>query len=245
MKSITINLSKILKILVLTALMASFSFIIQYYLNLKSDNIKILEDLKIAIFVDSNTEESVVLSEINKFFYFNIVEYIDANKSYNKAVELNPELVNITPENTISYPCYVLVNNVSAVNMQQLEEIKTEISSIVFVKDVVYDVKAFELFFNNINLLLNYEKIFYYISFFIVIVFFSKLILFILKKKFREIIYEILYGCFSALFGYVIICICAAMIHNSIFILDWHILFILIPFGAIISFMMKESNAKL
>ncbi|MFA6614282.1 MAG: hypothetical protein WCS83_05835, partial [Endomicrobiia bacterium] len=174
-----------------------------------------------------------------------IVEYIDANKSYNKAVELNPELVNITPENTISYPCYVLVNNVSAVNMQQLEEIKTEISSIVFVKDVVYDVKAFELFFNNINLLLNYEKIFYYISFFIVIVFFSKLILFILKKKFREIIYEILYGCFSALFGYVIICICAAMIHNSIFILDWHILFILIPFGAIISFMMKESNAKL
>ncbi|MFA6614389.1 MAG: hypothetical protein WCS83_06390, partial [Endomicrobiia bacterium] len=66
MKSITINLSKILKILVLTALMASFSFIIQYYLNLKSDNIKILEDLKIAIFVDSNTEESVVLSEINK-----------------------------------------------------------------------------------------------------------------------------------------------------------------------------------
>lgn len=243
MKPITINISKILKILVLTALMASFSFIIQYYINLKSDNIKMSEDLKIAIFVDSNTEESVAISEVNKFFHFNIVDYVDANKSYDKVVELNPELVNITPGDTISYPCYILVNNVSALNIQQLEEIKAEISSIIFVKDFVYDVKAFELFFKNINLLLNYEKIFYSISFFVVIVFLCKILLFVLKKRFKEIVYEILYGSLSALFGYVIICICAAMIHNTIFILDWHILFVLVPLGAIISFMMKESNA--
>ncbi|MEA5000898.1 MAG: hypothetical protein VB017_03310 [Endomicrobiaceae bacterium] len=244
MKKITINVSRILKVLTLTALMALSSFIAQYYLNFKSDNSKMAEDLKIAVFVDGTVDEKSAVSEINKFFYFNVVDYVDESRSFDKAVELNPELKNVVPENTISYPCYILVNNVSAENMQQLEEIKDHLSSLSFVKDVVYDAKAFEMFYKRTDLLSVYEKIYYVISLFIMTVFLIKLSLAVIKKEFKEIISETAYGCLSALAGYVIICIFAAITHNTVFVLYWHILFVIVPFGAIISFMMKESNVK-
>lgn len=243
-KKMTINISKILKIIMLICLSMVLCLIAQYYLNLKSDNLKMAEDLKIAVFVNGEFDKDTAISEINKFFNFNVADYADAERSYDVAAELNPELENIVPDDTVSYPCYVLLNNVSAVNMQQLEEINKEILSLPFVIDTAYDAKGFSLFYRNINILSEYEKIFYAISFFIGIIFLIKVMLFILKKKFKELIFEILYGFFSSLCGYVIICVLSAANHNNIFFLDWHILPFIVSLGAVISFMMKESNDK-
>lgn len=243
-KKMTINISKILKIIMLICLSMVSCLIAQYYLNLKSNNIQMSEDLKIAVFVDGGIDKETVVSEINKFFSFNVVDYADAEKSYDVAVELNPELANVIPDNTVSYPCYVLLNNVSAINMQQLEDMNNDLLALSFVKDTAYDAKGFSLFYKNISILSEYEKIFYIIAFFIVIIFLLKVMLFVLKKEFKEIIFEILYGCFSSLFGYIIICVLSAVNHNNIFFLDWHILPFVVSLGAVISFMMKESNAK-
>ena len=64
-----INLSKILRYILIILINILFIFVLQYYLNLQSSINNSLSDLKIAMFVDNSSEktEDDILSEMLKY----------------------------------------------------------------------------------------------------------------------------------------------------------------------------------
>ncbi len=239
-----IDVFQSLKLLSICIISMFFAFVFQHYINLQNDSKQMGKDLKIAVFVKDDVENSrVVFEKMKEFSDFNIEEFVDKDKSYDKALELNPELADIIAPEVISYPSYFIVNNAKASDIGRLEQIKTELMNTDFISDVIYDSKAFQIFFDNAAALFRYKKTAVTLCFAIVILFAVKLTLFIIKKRFKDIIIEMLLGCLASFCAYVIICISAALTYNPVYVLDWHILIILIPLGAVICFLTKESNA--
>lgn len=239
-----INLSKILKFFLIILVNIFFVFILQYYLNIQNDFAKFNSDLKISLFIDKNSdqEKEDVMDKLSSYKIFDMVEYIDSS-SFEKLVEINPELKDVVPEETVLLPNIVVLNNVSVDGYEKLEELKNELLEIDFVQDVIYDVKAYKLFFKYKNLFEEYKKIFTIIFFVISFVFVLKFLFFMLKSLYKDILFEIVYGIFAALAAYTIICLFLIFKQNTIFILNWHILYFIVPLSSMISLITKESNA--
>jgi hypothetical protein len=66
---------------------------------------------------------------------------------------------------------------------------------------------------------------------------------FCLKRSFKDILTELLLGFLISVIAYVVICLFAVIVKNPILVLDWQILYLIVPLGMIISFVAKETNA--
>ena len=238
------NISKVFRLSFVFIIMLFFVMISQYYVNCSSNLKHLNEDLKIAVFIKNNIEISSqeIIDKLNELNFLNILEYVDSQKSYSKAVELSPELSEIFSQEEIHYPAYVLANKPKANDIKMLENIKTELKLLEFVDDVSYDKKAYDLFFKNLKLLCQYNKVLLILAIFCFIIFLLKLIWFCLKKNFKAILSDLAFGCVISLLAYVFICLLAVINKNPIFILNWQILYIILPLGMIMSFVMKETN---
>ena len=75
------------------------------------------------------------------------------------------------------------------------------------------------------------------------IIFLAKLMWFCLKRSFKDILTELLFGFLISVISYVVICLFAVIGKNPILVLDWQILYLIVPLGMIISFVAKETNA--
>lgn len=239
------NISRIFRLSFIFVLMLFFIVISQYYVNYKKDLIQLNNELKIAIFIKDDIEKTQeeIVEAVKELNYLNVVEYIDSQTAFDKAAELNPELLEIFSQEEIRYPAYILANKPKAKNIKELENIKNEIKLLDFVEDVAYDKKAYSLLFDNLNSFLKYKKIFECLFVFGFIIFLIKLILFCLKGSFKDIVTELIFGFFVPVLAYVVICLFAIISKNPILILDWQILYLILPLGMIISFVAKETNA--
>ena len=224
--------------------MLFFVMISQYYVNCNNNLECLNENLKIAIFIKNNIEISSqeIIDKLNELNFLNVLEYIDSQNSYNKAVELSPELSEIFSQEEIHYPAYILANKPKANDIKMLENIKTELKLLEFVDDVSYDKKAYSLFFENLKLFYQYKKVLLILAIFCFMIFLLKLIWLCLKKNYRAILYDLAFGCIISLLAYVFICLLAIINKNPIFILNWQILYVILPLGMIMSFVMKETN---
>lgn len=239
------NISKLFRLSFVFVLMLFFVVVSQYYINFKNSLEQTAQELKIAIFIKDSTEilPEEITAAISNLNYLNVIEYVDSQQAYTKAVELNPELSEIFSQEEIHYPAYVLANKPNVKNIKALEDIKNEIKLLDFVDDVAYDNKAYTLLFDNLSLVCKYNKVFIIFLILGVIIFLAKLVLFCLKKQFKNILMDLFIGFAISLFAYIVICLVAVISKNPIFVLNWQILYFILPLGMIMSFITKETNA--
>ncbi|MBO7431287.1 MAG: hypothetical protein J6U02_00125 [Elusimicrobia bacterium] len=253
-----INLSKIFRYILIILVNILCIFVLQYYVNLQTTVSKSLSDLKIAIFFDNsgletntNTETDVdtdndndndVVSKISSNNKLKDIEIINST-DFDKFSEINSELDNTIPKESVSFPDFILANIINVNSINELESLKKEILSIEKVEDFVYDQKAYKMFFDNKQLLNKYEKIFKYIFFATILLFIMKFLFFMIKGLYKDTCLEIVSGLLLCLAAYAVICLVTIFYQDNIFILNGQILYILVPFSSMVTLLTKESNA--
>ena len=247
-----INLSKIFRYCLIVLINILTIFVLQYYINLQTNIIDSLSNLKVAIFINNsnssidneeeNYNEENPISKISSYDKFVNVELIDSGNS-EKFSEINPELDNIIPKESIFFPTFILANIKNINNLNELENLKNEILNIDNVEDFVYDQKAYKIFFDNKELLNKYKKVFKFIFFIIIFLFVLKLLFFLIKNLYRDILFEVCCGLLLGLCAYAIICLITIFNQSNIFILSGQILYIINPLSSMLTLLTKESNA--
>jgi cell division protein FtsX len=238
-----INISKALRYLLIILLNILCAFVVQYYLNTQKNLSSSLSNLQTTIFINTNLEKTndEILQQLtsNKF---SIIDVFDL-QSKDKFLELTPELENVIKNDFMTFPRFVIANNVSVNSIEEIEQLKSEILQKDFVEDFIYDKKAYKNFYDTKKLLNDYKKIFYYCFITICVIFMIKFIFYILKGFYRDIYIELLIGLIISLLTYAIICILALFFNqNHIFILDWQVLYIIVPLSFMTTLLTKESN---
>ncbi len=168
-----INLSKILRYFLLILINILFIFVLQYYINLQSDISKSLSDLKIAIFITESEEhpQDEIISSVSNYGKFTNMELISSEDS-ERFNNINPELETVIPKEAMSFPSFILANGVNIKDLNELKSVKSDLLNFDFIEDVVYDQKAYKMFFDNKILLNKYQKVFRIIFYLIIVIFF-------------------------------------------------------------------------
>ena len=243
-----INLSKIFRYILIILINILFVFALQYYINLQAKISSSLSDLQIAIFFDNsnldsdNDNEENVISKISSNNKLKNIEIVNST-DLDKFSEINSELDNVIPKESINFPNFILANIVNINNINDLENLKKEILNIEEVEDFVYDQKAYKMFFDHKQLLNKYKKIFKLIFVTTIFLFILKLLFFMIKSLYKDILLEIVYGLLIGLVSYAIICLAPIFHQDNIFILNGQILYIIVPLSSMFTLLTKESNA--
>ncbi len=237
------NISQALRYLLIILLNILCTFVVQYYLNTQKNLAGSISNLQTTIFINTNLEKTndEILQQLtsNKF---SIIDIFDL-QSKDKFLELTPELENVIKNDFMTFPRFVIANNISVNSIEEIEQLKNEILQKDFVEDFVYDKKAYKQFYDNKKLLNDYKKIFYYCFIAICVIFMIKFIFYILKGFYRYIYIELLIGLVISLLAYAIICLIALFFNqNHIFILNWQVLYIIVPLSFMTTLLTKESN---
>lgn len=243
-----INLSKIFRYILIILINILCIFVLQYYINLQTKISNSISDLQIAVFFDSsnldmdeNNEENVI-SKISSNDKLKNIEIINST-DFDKFAEINSEIDNVIPKEAVIFPNFILANIININNINELERLKNEILSVENVEDFVCDKKAYTMFFDNKQLLNKYKKIFKIVFVVIIFLFVLKLLFFMIKSLYKDILLEILCGFFMGLAAYVIICLAMTFHKDNIFILSVQILYIIVPLSSMFTLLTKESNA--
>lgn len=238
-----INLSKILRYSLITAVNILCILVLQYYINLQSDISKSLSNLKIAIFINESEEhpQDEIISSISNYGKFTNMELVSSEDS-ERFHNISPELENIVPKEAMIFPSFVLANGININNLDELKSIKIDLVTLEFIEDVVYDQKAYKMFFDNRILLNKYKKVFKIAFYLIIVIFFLKFLFYILKTLYKDILFEMSCGILLGLCAYAIICLITIFNQNNIFMLSGQVLYILIPLSSMVTLVTKESN---
>ena len=238
-----INLSKILRYFLLILINILFIFVLQYYINLQSDISKSLSDLKIAIFITESEEhpQDEIISSVSNYGKFTNMELISSEDS-ERFNNINPELETVIPKEAMSFPSFILANGVNINDLNELKSVKSDLLNFDFIEDVVYDQKAYKMFFDNKILLNKYQKVFRIIFYVIIVIFFLKFLFYVIKSLYKDILFEMSCGILLGLCAYAIICLITIFNQSSIFMLSGQVLYILIPLSSMITLVTKESN---
>jgi len=239
-----IKISLIFKLLTVTIISIVFTLSLKFYNYCEFSLQQFNRDLTAVIILNENIEDiESVLNGFKENNSFKFIEFIDKDSAYSKALETSPDLANIMPNDNKSYfPNYIVINEITAFNKQQLQAIKENLVSLETVKDVLYDDKAFDIYFKQLDIFVFFKNFFSYIILILTIIFIIKAVLYAILKKYLIAIYEILYGFSAAFAGYIIICLLASLTKNNYFVLNWNLLLYILPFGAILTFLTKEAN---
>ena len=238
-----INLSKILRYILIVLINIVFIFVLQYYLSSQSNINKSLSDLKIAMFIDNSSEktEDDILTEMLEYKKLKSVEFVNSYDS-DRFAKINPELETIVPEEAILFPSFMLANITEMDSLSELEDLKNKLLSTDFINDIVYDQKAYKMFFDNKNLLNRYNRIFRIVFYLIIAVFFLKLLFYVLKGLYKDILFEMFFGILLGLCAYALICLATVFKQNDIFMLSGQLLYVLVPLSSMVTLVTKESN---
>ena len=238
-----INLSKILRYSLITAVNILCILVLQYYINLQSDISKSLSNLKIAIFINESEEhpQDEIISSISNYGKFTNMELVSSEDSA-RFNDINPELETVVPNEAMVFPSFVLANGVNINSLDELKSIKIDLVNLEFIEDVVYDQKAYKMFFDNRILLNRYKKVFKIVFYLIIVIFFLKFLFYILKTLYKDILFEMSCGILLGLCAYAIICLITIFNQNNIFMLSGQVLYVLIPLSSMVTLVTKESN---
>ena len=238
-----INLSKILRYSLITAVNILCILVLQYYINLQSDISKSLSNLKIAIFINESEEhpQDEIISSISNYGKFTNMELVSSEDSA-RFNDINPELETVVPNEAMVFPSFVLANGVNINSLDELKSIKIDLVNLEFIEDVVYDQKAYKMFFDNRILLNRYKKVFKIAFYLIIVIFFLKFLFYILKTLYKDILFEMSCGILLGLCAYAIICLITIFNQNNIFMLSGQVLYVLIPLSSMVTLVTKESN---
>ena len=190
-----INLSKILRYSLITMVNILCILVLQYYINLQSDISKSLSNLKIAIFINESEEhpQDEIISSISNYGKFTNMELVSSEDSA-RFNDINPELETVVPNEAMAFPSFVLANGININSLDELKSIKIDLVNLEFIEDVVYDQKAYKMFFDNRILLNRYKKVFKIVFYLIIVIFFLKFLFYILKTLYKDILFEMSCG---------------------------------------------------
>ncbi len=238
-----INLSKILRYFLIISINILVIFVLQYYINLQANISKSLSELKIAMFIDNSSEKTSedILSEMMKYTKLENVDFVNYYDS-EKFSQINPELEDTIAKDAILFPSFMLATTKNIDSFTELKKLKEDLLSLEFINDVVYDQKAYKMFFDNRELLNKYNKVFRIIFYVIIVIFFLKFLFYVIKSLYKDILFEMSCGILLGLIAYAIICLITIFNQSNIFMLSGQILYILIPLSSMITLVTKESN---
>ena len=240
-----INLSRFFRYGLVVALNILCIFTLQYFINSQNNVSKLLSDLKVSVFINQSTSDEIndenVIDKIQNSDKLTNLEFINSS-DFDKFSNIEPSLEEFIPKEVLNLPSIILANVVNINDFVELEKVKEEILSFDFVNDFVYDEKAFNLFFNYKETLNKYKKIFSIIFYVIIFLFVLKILFFLIKSLYRDILLEISFGILLGTASYAIICFITVFNESSVFLLDWHILYFILPLSSMICLLTKESN---
>ncbi len=238
-----INISKILKFCVLVLINIFFIFVVQFYFNMCGSLKEYDSNLKVSLFVNetvSDDKESII-AKLKNYNRFDIAEYTDFD-SFDKFIEQSPELKDIALKEISHIPAFVTVNNLKAVSISEMENLKEELLKEDCIDDVVFDAKAYGIFFKYKKLFTKYREIFSFVFFIISAIFILKVLFFTIKGLYKSIFVEVLGGAVSAVAAYAVICLFMIADNDAVFVLDWKILYYVVPLGCMLSLITKEAD---
>jgi tryptophan-rich sensory protein len=174
-KKIARTMSELLKLSTLAFLGVFFVFIVNHYYQIKDYANTLSEGLNIFVFFDKNSkDEDKILEILNSESLVFVKEYVNVAEAYNKTVEKNPLLSNISlPNDSKFLQSYAVVKPKSIPDNDFLIKIRNTIEGITGVDEIILDVSDFLHYAKIQKQLLLYEKTF----FIIISVFFVLLVL--------------------------------------------------------------------
>jgi cell division transport system permease protein len=174
-KKIVRIMSESLKLSTLAFLGVFFVFTVNHYYQIKDYADTLSEKLNIFVFFDKNSkDDEKILENLNLESLVFVKEYVNVAEAYNKTVEKNPLLSNISlPNDSTSMQAYAVVKPKSIPDNDFLIKIKNIFEEIAEVDEIVFDAPDFLHYAKIQKQLLSYEKTF----FIIVSVFFVLLVL--------------------------------------------------------------------
>ncbi len=241
-----INFSKILKFFLVAILDIFIIFVVQFYFNMNTNFDKFNSNLRMALFVSRDMQEQKedIISKLKEYNKFDVVDYIDAD-SFDKFAEKNSELAEFVPKENFVMPAFVLVNNVKVKSFKELDRLQEELTDIDFINEVTYDKPAYNLLFKYKNLFSQYVGFFTLLFLAMTAILILKILLFTVKGLIKDIFSEVGYGILAALFAYVTLCIALiADKSNGIFVLDYHVLYVVVPVSLMIYLITKEYDVE-
>ena len=241
-----IKLSKILKFFFITILNIFIIFVVQFYFNMNASLDKYNSDLKVALFINGDTDKTKedIIAKLTDYNRFNVAEFVDAD-SFEAFANSSPELAEFVPKENFVMPAFVLANNVKVKDFSELERLQKEFIDIDFIDDVVFDVSAYKLFFKYKNLLETYRDFCTMLFLVLTVILILKVLMFAVKGWLGDVFFEAGLGILASLLAYAVMCVAlVAYPDNNIFALDYHILYIVIPLSIMINLITKESNVQ-
>ncbi|MDR0398853.1 MAG: hypothetical protein LBH33_03535 [Endomicrobium sp.] len=174
-KKIARTISELLKLSTLAFLGVLFVFIVNHYYQIKDYANTLSEGLNIFVFFDKNSkDEDKILEILNSESSVFVKEYVNVAEAYNKTVEKNPLLSNISlPNDSKFLQAYAVVKPKSIPDNDFLIKIRNTIEEITGVDEIIFDASDFLHYAKIQKQLLLYEKAF----FIIISVFFVLLVL--------------------------------------------------------------------
>jgi hypothetical protein len=175
-KKIVKTMSELMKLSTLAFLGAFFIFIVNHYYQIKDYANTLSEGLNIFVFFDKNSKnENKILEILNSKSSIFVKEYVNVAKVYNKIIEKNQFLNNISLSNDLkkSLQAYAVVKPKLIPDNDFLIKIRSTIEGIDGVDEVVFNASDFLHYAKIQKQLLLYEKVY----FIIISVFFVFLVL--------------------------------------------------------------------
>jgi cell division transport system permease protein len=247
-KRITRTISELLKLSTLAFLVVFFIFIVNHYYQIKDYANTLSEGLNIFVFFDKNLKDKdneKILENLNLDSSVFVKEYVNVAEAYNKTVQQNPFLRNISlPNDSKFLQAYAVVKPKSIPDNDFLIKIRNTIERITGVDEIIFDASDFIHYAKIQKQLSLYEKTFFVIiSVFFVFLVLKFILIYIagsdmLKKAKRFFLYLL-----TTALGFLLFWTVCKYINYSLLISETAVLLI-IPFTCVLGIMFDRIDIE-
>ncbi|MDR2426049.1 MAG: hypothetical protein LBD46_02545 [Endomicrobium sp.] len=177
--------SKILKFATIVITSAFCVLAANHYYEIKKYSQSLLPGLVITIFIDKNAEDDAKVCEaIKSLGFVTIDEYAGSQEVYEKAVEKNPFLKDISvPRDSEIFQSYIKASPAALPTDDFLIEARNAIAELENVSEIVFNPENFQKYVRNEKLLAFYHGIFIIFAVIISVLLTAQSILFILQSE--------------------------------------------------------------
>ncbi|MCL1972462.1 MAG: hypothetical protein FWG57_05685 [Endomicrobia bacterium] len=177
--------SKIIKFVSIAVISGFCVFAADHYYRIENHARELLPKLSMTVFIDKNcNDDAQVCEAIEALGFVTVSEYVHSKNVYDKAVEKNPFLKDVSvPGDSEIFQSYVKASPSSFPTEDFLVAARNAVSGVENVSEVVFNPEVFKEYARVKNLLDFYRKILLIFAVIIIVLLISQSILFILESE--------------------------------------------------------------
>jgi len=234
--------SKVLKFFALALLCAFAVLTADYYFAFSQELSSLSKNLTITLFLKNSADESGIAADLESFDFARFVEYIDSAKAYEKAVEKNPFLKDVSvPGDTDSFQGYAVFVPSDIPTQDYLIFLKEELLNLKDADEVVFDPAVFEKYAEGLNVLRFYKSAGAIFALAVLFFFIVRSAFFLLSKEGKFLKLALQFGAYllCAAGGFLILWSVCLFLNRELLISQYAV-FAVIPIIAAIGIILKD-----